>query len=383
MEIYLDNASTTKLDVNVMRVMNQSYQENYANPSSMHHAGYSVNQKMELSRKTIKDLLHVSSGELIFTSGGSEGNNLAIMGTHGWKFGRYQWICSAIEHPSVMMPYSFLKKSGEQVFQIPCQKNGMIDVAALESMVTSETAMVSLMHVNNETGIKQPLEAAIKVIRDSNPNTLIHIDGIQAVGKIRVNVSALQADFYSISGHKFNGPRGIGALFIRYPRKVMSMIMGGGQENGIRAGTENIAGIAGMEAALELKINGLNEKIKKTRSLRYQMIETLNSVLDDVHIIEATEDNQAPGILQVCIEGTKSEVMLRMLSDDGIHLSAGSACSSHKAGSHVLKAMKVPDHLIEGALRVSFDESLTLEELDYFLGCLAKNTKKMRKMMKR
>ena len=383
MEIYLDIASTTKLDDNVMQIMNQSYQEDFANPSSLHHAGYTVSQKIEAARKSVADLLHISSGELIFTSGGSESNNLAILGTHGWRFGRQQWVHSAIEHPSVMSPYNFLKKNGEIVHQIPCHKNGLIDMAALESMINQETAMVSLMHVNNETGIIQPVEEAAKLICERNSRALIHVDGIQAIGKMTVDVSTLKVDYYSISSHKFNGPRGVGALFVRHPQKMTSMIMGGGQEKGHRAGTENSAGIAGMQAALKQKLTGLDEKIKAIRESRNHIVDLLQTSLDEMYVVEASEEAQVPGILQICMAGTKSEVMLRMLSEEGIYVSAGSACSSRKQGSHVLKAMKIPDSLIDGALRISFDEHLTHKEIDYLTDRLVVSTKKMRKFVKR
>ena len=387
MEVYLDHAATAKILPEVLDQMNEAYLNYYANPSALHQAGNMARERIEDARKLITSLIRVSPDELIFTSGGTESNNTVVTGVADWgqQQQRRQWLLSAIEHPSVMQPYNQLKNKGSQVNVIPAGRDGRISLEALESLVNEDTKLVSVMHVNNETGIIQPVEEAIKLVKQKNRNTLFHIDGVQAFGKVPLDLSRLQPDFYSLSAHKIGGPRGVGALFMKKPVRSAPLLQGGGQERQHRSGTENTAGIIGFETAASIRLGRMQQNNSAIWNMRKYLISQMKRLLDDLLLIESPDPvNQVPGILMVACQGIKSEVILRMLSDEQIYLSAGSACSSKKtAASHVLQAMKLPAAWIDGVLRISFDETLTTEQADRFIERLAYHVRQMRKVMKR
>lgn len=386
MDIYLDHASTTKVHPLVVASINESYEKYYANPSSLHGPGYQALQRVDEARDQLLRIVKGKNHHLVFTSGGTESNNTVIMNLADLLRRRSdQWICSSIEHPSVARPYEYLKEKGAEGTFVGCNTKGQIKLDELEAAINSGTKIISLMHVNNETGIIQPLEEVKDLIKQKNPDLILHVDGVQAFGKIPVNLQELDADYYSISAHKLGGPRGVGALFARKPLKLSPLLKGGGQERNLRSGTENTPGILGLETAALLRHQKLEETHHIIWEKRRQLIQMLQEQVGEIVVIGAAEDkDQVPGILMISVQGTRSEVILRMLSDDHIYLSSGSACSSKKTSeSHVLKAMKLQKKIIEGALRISYDETLTDEDMQRFVIRLDLHTKQMRKMMKR
>lgn len=386
MKLYLDNASTSKIHPEVINSMNESYHVFYGNPSSVHNAGYEANKKIDSARTTLLSSVNAKNHHLIFTSGGTESNNLAVLGTtNRHQIQTSHFLCSEIEHPSVIRVYDHLKHEKADVSYIPVTKQGVIDIKALHDMVESNTHMVSVMHVNNETGIVQPVQEMINLVKKKSPKTLVHVDGVQAFGKIDVDLVNVNADFYSISAHKIGGPRGMGALIVKNGVHLSPIMWGGGQENNVRSGTENTPGIIGFEKATLLRTNNTAENLVKMWEVRKELKEHIMSRLEGITIIERDiSENQFPGILTISIDNVKSEVILRMLSDDGIYISAGSACSSRKtSASHVLKAMKLNNAVMDGALRISFNETMTFDQITYFVQSLEKHVKQMRIMMKR
>ena len=386
MKLYLDNASTTEIHPVVINSIHESYGQYYGNPSSVHSAGYAANKRIQSARAQLLTLAKAKEHDLVFTSGGTESNNLAILGMINRRQKHVsEFICSAIEHPSVIRVYDHLKNEGAKVAYLPVTKQGIIDINALENMVGSDTHMVSIMHVNNETGIIQPVVEATNLIKKISPKTLVHIDGVQAFGKIDVNLTEVRADFYSVSAHKIGGPRGVGALFVKKGVNLSPILWGGGQENNLRSGTENTHGIIGFEKASLLRNESAMGYLEIMWKIRTELADLIMNNIQGVTFVEhADAKQQFPGIMTVCIDDVKSEVILRMLSEDGILLSSGSACSTRKtSASHVLQAMKVTKAAIDGTLRISFNETITSDQLNFFIQRLEIHVSKMRKMMKR
>ncbi len=386
MKLYLDIASTTEIHQEVINSMNESYHLFYGNPSSVHSVGYEANKRIESARATLLKSANAKNHYLIFTSGGTESNNLAVLGvTNRHQKQTSHFLCSEIEHPSVIRVYDHLKHEKADVSYIPVTKQGVIDLKALHDMVSSNTHIISVMHVNNETGIVQPVKEIIDLVKKKSPKTLVHVDGVQAFGKINVDLVNVNADFYSISAHKIGGPRGVGALIVKNGVNLSPIMWGGGQENNVRSGTENTPGIIGFEKATLLRINNTAEHLVKIWEIRKELIEHIMSRLEGITMIEHDlSDYQFPGILTISIDNVKSEVILRMLSDNGIYISAGSACSSRKTtASHVLKAMKLNNAVMDGALRISFNETMTYDQITYFVQSLEQHVNQMRRMMKR
>ncbi len=386
MKLYLDNASTTVMHREVINSIHNSYHLFYGNPSSVHNAGYEANKRIDSAKNTLLNILNAKNHQLVFTSGGTESNNLAILGmTNGHQKKVSQFLCSEIEHPSVMRVYDHLKHEKADVSYIPVTKKGVIDLNALNDKLGANTHMVSIMHVNNETGIIQPVQEIINLIKNKSPKAFVHVDGVQALGKIDVDLLKINADFYSISAHKIGGPRGVGALIVKNGIQLSPIMWGGGQQDNIRSGTENTPGIIGFEKAALLHTNNITGYLEKIWKIRKELKEYIMNRFEGVTIIEHDlSDYQFPGIMTLSLSKIKSEVILRMLSDDGIYLSAGSACSSRKtSASHVLKAMKLNNTVIDGALRVSFNDTITSDQINYFIQRLEKHVNQMRRMMKR
>lgn len=386
MKLYLDHASTTQILPEVVKSMHESYHQFYGNPSSVHRAGYEASKRIESARDKILSMINARNYHLVFTSGGTEANNLAILGmAKPYQKQTLQFMCSEIEHPSVIGVYDHLKHEGVKVSYVPVTKNGILDLEVLHKLLKEPTHIVSMMHVNNETGIIQPIDEAVKLIKEVSPKTLTHVDGVQAFGKIDINLLETNPDLYSISAHKIGGPRGVGALLIKKGVNISPVMWGGGQEDHIRPGTENTSGIIGLEKAACLKEKGISANLIKLWEIRNTLTQQITARIQGITIVENTENAyQFPGILTICVDGVKSEVVLRMLSDDGIYLSAGSACSSRKtSASHVLKAMKLSNTAMDGALRISFNETMSLDLITFFVQQLEKHVNLMRKMMKR
>ncbi len=369
MECYFDNAATTAVFPEVKDLMVKIMEEDYGNPSSLHMKGVEAERYIKQSAARIAKELKCQEKELTFTSGGTESNNLAIIGAAMAKRrqGRHI-ICSSIEHASVSAPMEFLEKEGYEITYIGVDENGRLNLDELKNAFREDTILVSTMYVNNEIGVIEPIEEISKIVKEFNENIVYHVDGVQAFGKMRFSPKRLGVDLMSFSGHKIHGPKGSGVLYIKDKLLMRPIIYGGGQQNAMRSGTENVPAIAGMGLAAELMYRDNEKKMEHIRELK-------KSFIDRVTALENVYDNSgdAPHIMSISFVGVRSEVMLHALEDKEIYVSAGSACSSNKPHvSNVLKALKLPQERLESTLRFSFCEDNTMEQVDYAVGVIGK-----------
>ena len=385
MEAYFDNSATTKPREEVVETMLEALTIHYGNPSSLHRKGVAVEKLIKTSRRQVAKALGVKDEEMIFTSGGTESNNAAILGTIAAHQRRgNKIITSSIEHPSVLNVFKYLETKGYTVVYLDVDRQGKIDLLQLEQEIDENTILLSIMHVNNEVGTIQPIEVIRRILDKSKNKIIFHVDAIQSFGKVKLNPGKLGVDLLSISGHKIHGPKGIGALYVRKDLKLTPTTYGGGQEIGIRPGTENVPGILGLGTACALIEKQTDENIQKMASLKTRLKEGILSEIKDTMINGCQGDGSAPHILNISFLGIKAEVLLHMLEQDHIYVSTGSACSSKKSShSHVLKAMGLSEQEIEGAIRFSFSYQNTIEEIDYGLDQLRKHVYDLRKIMKR
>ncbi len=371
MEAYLDNSSTTRISDSVLDKMIRVYQIDYGNPSAMHSKGFDAEKYIKEAKEIIAGSLKVSPKEIIFTSGGTESNNLAVIGTAmaNKRLGK-RVLTTPIEHPSVGNAVRFLEEQGFEVAYIPVDDKGIVDLKALEELMTEDTILVSVMHVNNEIGSVQPLEEIGKLIKKSNPSVVFHVDAIQSFGKFQIRPKKAGIDLLSVSGHKIHGPKGVGFLYIKEKTKVNPLILGGGQQDGMRSGTENVPGVAGLGQAVKESYENFEEKIDRLYGLRDYFTGEIEK-LDGCYVNGPSGRNAAPQIVSVSFEGIRSEVLLHSLEEKNIFVSAGSACSSHKrAPSATLSAIGIRKDLLESTVRFSFNMETSREELDYTLAVL-------------
>ena len=368
MEAYLDNSATTRCSKDAADMVMQLLTQDYGNPSSMHNKGVIAENYMNDARKKIAKTLKVQEKEICFTSGGTESNNLAIIGTaEANKRSGMHVITTAIEHPSVSNTMVRLEEHGYEVTYLPVDEKGCIRLEDLERAITGETILVSIMHTNNEVGSVQPIAEAGALIKRKNPRILFHVDAVQGYGKYRIFPKKLKIDMLSVSGHKIHGPKGTGFLYVDEKVKLKPILFGGGQQNGIRSGTENVPGIAGLAKAVELMYGKLDEDVAKLYELKKTFVEGVQK-LDHVIVNGHPDETGAPHIVSVSIRGVRSEVLLHALEDKGIYVSAGSACSAHKPQpSATLKAMGIEPELLGSTIRFSFSVFTTAEEIDYTL----------------
>lgn len=382
MEVYLDNSSTTRAFRKSAETVASVMYNSYGNPSSLHRRGIEAEKLVKQAREQIADTIKALPGEIYFTSGGTESDNLAIMGACGANRGKHI-LSTSIEHPAVLNTLKAMESRGYTVELIPVGKDGAADIEKLSRMIRKDTVLVTVMFVNNEIGTIEPVEKIGKIIKAKNPSTLYHIDAVQAYGKIPFTAAAVGADFISLSGHKIHGPKGTGALYVRTGAKIAPIIYGGGQQNNIRPGTENVPGIAGLGVAAMLSCDNLKEKSARMRYLRDRLRDGILASIDDVRV-NTPKENSAPHILNVSFADVKSEVLLHSLEADEIYVSSGSACSSHKKGpSYVLTAIGVDKKLIDGSIRFSLSELTTEEEIDYAIRKVEESVRKIRKLMRR
>lgn len=362
MEVYFDNAATTKILPEVREIMLETMEEEYGNPSSMHLKGVGAEKYIRYARNMISKQLKCEPKEIIFTSGGTEANNLALIGAAlANKRAGNHIITTGIEHASVYNPVLYLQDLGFQVTFLKVDKQGKIDLGHLKESLCKDTILVSTMAVNNEIGVIEPIEEIAKIVKEYNKDIIYHVDAIQAFGKMMIYPKRMGIDALSISGHKIHGPKGSGALFVERHVKIKPILYGGGQEKGMRSGTENTAAIAGMGKATELMYGRLEDNRKAMCAVKQALIEGATA-------IEGVTDNsgESPHIASLSFKGVRSEVLLHALEERGIYVSAGSACSSnHPAVSGVLKAIGLDEDLLESTLRFSFCEYNTLEEAEY------------------
>lgn len=376
-EVYLDNSATTRPLPEVVEAMVASLTDNYGNPSSLHNKGLEAEKILKEARRKIADKLAVLPEEIIFTSGGTESNNLAIKGiAYNFQNRGRHLITTEVEHPSVLESFLALEEEGFEVTYLKTDRHGQISLAQLEESITPETILVSIMHVNNELGTIYPLAEIGKLIKEKNPNTFFHADCIQSFGKILLHPASKQLDLLSISGHKIHGPKGIGALYKKKGIELKAQLTGGGQENNYRCGTENVPGIAGLIPALDALPAYTEEKPfdQEMDRLKKHFLKGLKKIKRKV-IINSPEDG-SPQILNISFPGIKGEVLIHSLAAEGIYVSTGSAChSKSREKSHVLRSIGLSPDVIDGTIRISFSPYNTIEELDYTLACIEKQLK--------
>lgn len=394
-EVYLDNSATTKVLDRVAQTMYDVMTKYYGNPSSLHRKGIEAEKLIRKAREIIAQALGVKPGEIYFTSGGTESNNLAIKGAaYSMRRLGNHLITTAIEHPSVLDTFKQLEKEGFCVTYLSADGEGFVDTGALQKALRPDTILVSIMYVNNEVGSIQPIEEAAACIHQ-NKNTLFHVDAVQAFGKILLVPGLKGIDMLSISGHKIYGPKGIGALFVKEKVRINPLFNGGGQEQNIRSGTENMPGIVGLGTAVEEAFENLSSWRKIMRDLKKRLKDrilqeipdtVLNGPDTDMNGSGSSSDtiNEAPHILNISFLGTRGEILLHTLESHGIYISTGSACSSHKEGrSHVLSAMGKSLEEIDGAIRFSLSPFLSMEDIDYTVEVLKKEVAEIRKFVRR
>jgi len=364
--IYLDHAATTPLHPEVVEAMLPYFREHFGNPSSIHGYGQKVKLALVEARDRIASRLGCAAGQLIFTSGGTESDNLALFGVAASALGqvRKHIITSAVEHHAVLHACKQLERSGFEVTFLPVDRTGRIDLSELESALRPDTLMISLMFGNNEVGTLQPVYEAGMLARSRG--VWLHIDAVQALGVMPLSLASMPADLVSFSAHKINGPKGVGALYVGKGVPLSPRLFGGSQERNKRAGTENVPGIVGFAKAVELATDDVNAKRERLERIRAHMIERLRERLGpDKFVVNGHPSERLPHILNVSFPGVDSETMLMNLDLAGIAASSGSACSSGSLEpSHVLQAMGLPEPLLRSAVRFSFGYDTTEQEID-------------------
>lgn len=379
MEAYLDNSATTKVSDGVRDIVVKTMTEDFGNPSSLHMKGIEAEKYLRDAREIIAKALKVTEKEIIFTSGGTEANNMALIGVaEAYKRAGRHIITTAIEHASVLDTMKYLTEQGYSVTYLNVDKSGRIDLEELKNAITDETILVSVMYVNNEIGAVEPIEEIGKIIKERNPNTVFHVDAIQAFGKYKIYPKKLKIDALSVSGHKIHGPKGIGFLYVSDKVKIRPIIHGGGQQRGLRSGTDNVPGIAGMGQAVREAYTDMETKVDKMRKLKDYLTDSLLK-LSDVRINSSKGDDGAPNIVSASFIGVRSEVMLHALEEKGVYVSSGSACSSNKLGISVtLKSIGLNREALDSTLRFSFCDTTTMEETDYALEAVKELLPKLR-----
>lgn len=371
MEAYLDNSATTQCSQAAADLMMQLLRVDYGNPSSLHNRGMDAENYVKEARRKIAATLKVQEKEIYFTSGGTESNNLAIIGSAmANKRSGMHVITTAVEHPSVANPFAYLEEQGFSVTYLPVDTYGVVSLTDLKDAVCSDTILVSMMHVNNEIGAVEPIEEAARLIKQQNPNCLFHVDAIQSYGKFRIFPKRMGIDLMSVSGHKIHGPKGSGFLFVREKVKVKPIVLGGGQELGMRSGTENVPAIAGLAKAIEIVYSNLDREVEELYRIKEAFVEGVKQI-PDVFVNGHSGRDGAPHVVSVSFQGVRSEVLLHALEDKGVYVSAGSACSAHKPQpSATLQAMGIDKELLGSTIRFSFSAFTTMDEISYTLQCL-------------
>jgi len=379
MFVYLDNSATTKPYTAVVEAVAQTMEARYGNPSSLHDMGMQADRILSDARSTVAHSIGATEKEIYFTSGGTESDNLALFGV--WesnkRIGR-TIITTSVEHPAVLRACERLEELGANIIYLPVSKQGVIDIEMFSRALDADTILVSVMHANNETGALMPIHSMLDVMREKKSRALFHTDAVQSYGKARVDVKDMPVDLLSVSGHKIHGPKGVGALYVRNGTKIRSVAYGGGQENGLRSGTENVPAIAGFACAVALQEKSFDERIRHLSDVKKHLKAGILEEIEDV--IFHTPDDSVPSILNAGFPGCRGEVLLRMLGQENIFVSTGSACSSKKAGSHVLEAMHVDSEAAKGAIRFSFSEENTIQQMDYVVNVLKEAVRAQRKL---
>ena len=371
MEIYLDNSATTAVHPDVVKLMSKIMLEDYGNPSSKHNKGVQAERYLNEAGETLASILKCDKKELLYTSGGTESDNMAFIGTALANKRRGNHIITTmIEHPAILETTVFLEKNGFEITYLPVDATGRVSLEALKEALRPETILVSIMYANNEVSIDEPIAEAASIVKEYNPEIIFHTDAVQAFGKYRIIPKRENIDLMSVSAHKLHGPKGVGFLYIKDKTRINPIIFGGGQQKGMRSGTENVPGIAGMALAAKLCYENFDEKIERLYELKEyftdKVLEIPGTVFNGRRGHEGT-----PHVISISFENVRSEVLLHALEDKGIYVSSGSACSSNKpALSGTLKAIGVKNNLLDSTIRFSLCTENTKEELDEVITAL-------------
>lgn len=371
--IYLDNAATTRIYPEVADLIAEESKNDFFNPSALYKPSVALSVKIKNARESIKSALHAGDGELYFTSGGSEGDNTALFCTRKPKGSRI--IVGLGEHDAIINGAAQLAQQGYDVVYAPINADGSVNVEEFKNLLTPNVALVSIMHVSNETGAINDIARLCKLTKKVAPNAVFHSDGVQAFGKIKVNLRALGVDLYTISAHKIHGPKGIGALYVKKGTPIKPLIYGGGQEKGFRSGTENAPSILGFAKAVEICMENFDFDFAKKAAFKAQLKEKLLSEIDDVQIISGDE-NFAPNILTVAFKDVRGEVLLHDIEDDGILVGIGSACSSHHE-SRFKSLLGLDENHKDGIIRFSISYENDENNIDFIVGRIKSSLEKL------
>ncbi len=375
--IYMDNSATTPVDAQVVRVMTEALINNYGNPSSLHAFGEVARLALLKARKQVAALIAADSSEIFFTSGGTEANNMAIIGAaQANKKQGLHIITSAIEHHAVLNTFQSLQNEGFDLTILPVNMVGQIDPQDLQNAIREDTILVSIMHANNEIGTIQAIPTLSKICRSRG--IIFHTDAIQTVGRIPVDVKELKVDLLSLSGHKFYGPKGVGALYVRTGVHINPLLHGGGQENKLRSGTENIPGIVGIGEAAELAKKDMLERLENLQELGQRIYSRIVNEIPEAYLT-GHPGARLPGHVSFVFPGVEGQSLLTFLNTEGIAASGGAACSSNSfASSHVLKALTIRDDVAASSLRLSLGKDNSFEDVDYLMDLLPALIERMR-----
>ena len=375
---YLDNSATTMPCEKAVQNINVALLDTWGNPSSLYDLGFRAQMLVDDTRKTVSSLLKCREDEIYFVGSGTEGNNTAILGAaYSRKKRGKRIVTTTIEHPSVLETIKRLSDEGFEIVYLKPQPDGVISTDDLKNAINKDTILVSIMLVNNEVGAIQPVKEAASIIKQSGAPALLHCDGVQAFGKMPINLNDLGADLFTASGHKIHGPKGIGILYVKKGVTIKPLITGGGQERNLRSGTESVPLIYGLKGAVDC-LGNINENLKSQQEIwNYAK----QSLLDTNLVTINSSDKALPYILNLSVEGYRSETLLHFLESQGVYVSSGSACAKGE-GSYVLREMGLNRNLVDSALRVSFSRDTTKEDIDIFIDALICATQKLRRATK-
>lgn len=383
-EIYLDNSATTRAYDEVIDLMSKVYREDYGNPSSKHQKGVESESYVKEAKEIIAKSLKASAKEILFTSGGTESDNTALIGCAmaGKRRGNHI-ITTKIEHPAILETTGFLQKQGFEITYLNVDKDGIVDLDQLKNALTHETIIVSVMHTNNEIGAVEPLEEIGKIIKSFDKDILFHVDAVQGYGKFNIVPKKANIDLMSVSGHKIHGPKGIGFLYIKEGTKILPYILGGGQQGGMRSGTENVPSIAGIGQAVKMIYENLEADRERMYALKDKLIEGVTKI-DGVKINGKTGDQSAPHIISISVKNVRAEVLLHALEEKGIYVSSGSACASNKnTVSDTLRAIGLEKEFLDSTIRISLSVFNTSDEIEYTIAALTEIIPELRKYTRR
>ena len=378
MNVYFDNSATTKPYDEVIEAVSKGMKEYFGNPSSLHKIGMNCEKRLNEAREYFASTIKCNKEEIYFTSGGSEGNNLILKGL--LKPGHH-FITTAFEHHSIISTCKQLEEKGVEVTYLDVDCEGRISLEDLEEAITKDTVLVSIMQVNNEIGVIQDIEAIGKLIKERSSRAKFHVDAVQGYGKLPIDVNKSNVDFLTVASHKIHGPKGVGFIYIKKGIILNSLISGGSQEKGIRAGTENLPGIIGFEKAAQMTFEEMESRYDKVLELKKYFVERLNEIKDIR--VNGEIDGFSPYILNVSFLGVRAEVLLHLLEEQNIYVATGSACTSKSSaahGSYVIKSLGLSNKEVESAIRFSFSYENTKEEVDYTIDVLKKSLMFLRRV---